>query len=75
MRFAKSKGLKDVRRRDKSTTAGILRKRSEKLFIVEEPCSWLHSGLLSVRLRPGSKENMKPKLDPAGRTREGVCVS
>lgn len=58
--------MKDVSRRDKSMTAGILEKRAEKLFLVQEPYSWLHSGykgLLFARLRPGSKENVKPKLD------------
>lgn len=58
-------------------TAGILEKRAEELFIVEEPYSWLHlgyKGLLFARLRPGSKENIKPKLD-SGREREKEFVS
>lgn len=51
--------MQDVSRRDKSMTAGILEKRAEKLFLVEELYSWLHSGcegLLFARLRPDSGE-------------------
>lgn len=65
--------MKDASRKDRIVTAGIFEKRDKKLFIIVEPHSWLllaSSGLFFVSLRPGSKGNIEPELDPKAEKRE-----